>query len=585
MLRFYTYFTSPSKKVAGYRWFLILVCLALSTTLLYLVLHWMANSGKIQVGNQQINFLDQDKITLINQVIDSPLLTGMQSSQDSIKRNSIILYIASNYTQVNAFDKQPLIQLIKKASFQELKTLLPKTPIYQSSYFWLYQDWVYFEIVFWSLFGVIANLFFATSEYLRRYSFEKGEIYVQIAKLIYTPFCAITIFICYHQFSVAGQDPNLESSKYSIAVSFLLGFFSGRMVDLLTRLKDILLPLGKKDETTISNEPQTENTPESVIIEAIEANYDKWAAEYDVESIGAGIKKVAGLLTNVNCIVFKPIDKKELHSLTILKPIPERISFTDSKGEPYEIPTDVQETGGRITTTAYRPPTTLNTCSDTNIKRPGCSISRLKSGTAGTLGIKVYKNDTAYIIGCYHVLCEPELAANITEFNSTETEGTDTVIVPGYLDHGGEHDSIGKIVEGTLDEFLDCALVELSNPLFVNPGLSLLKIIPKKALVVSLKHVNAQYPIQMVGRTSGLQTGTLTSSYCKATIDYLIKGNKQPITIRGLISTTRISDAGDSGAPVIDHIGNLIGIVIATVEYETYILPITRILSQFSVRL
>jgi len=225
-------------QTAGSYWFKTLVALTLITATAYMLLHIDQLHLVNNPGNKRIEYLDKDQAETLNRLMDKPM---DKLHEDSIRKN-IRYYFIYLYSNFDMRDNASLEKIIKEFSLSDLKVVLPKYPIQLRSYFWLYQNWVYFEIIFWCLFGVLANLLYNSTEKLRKGDFIKEEIYAQLAKLIYSPFCVVIIYICYDKLQSSNSQYNIQYSIYSIVISFLLGFFSGRMIELLSRLKDLLLP-------------------------------------------------------------------------------------------------------------------------------------------------------------------------------------------------------------------------------------------------------------------------------------------------------------------------------------------------------
>ena len=120
------------------------------------------------------------------------------------------------------------------------------------SYFWLTGPAVYFEIIFWSLFGVLASLLFSlglvarnctTDERDPKTVFDSSEIPYQVAKLLYAPLCTLVIILGYNFFSDANI-VDISSSNGVVVFAFISGFYSARVVAFLDRLKEVLLPAG-----------------------------------------------------------------------------------------------------------------------------------------------------------------------------------------------------------------------------------------------------------------------------------------------------------------------------------------------------
>lgn len=136
------------------------------------------------------------------------------------------------------------------------------------SYFWLVGPEVYFEIIFWSLFGVIANLLFSLGVVARNRTtnsenpqseFDASELPYQFAKFWYAPLSTLAIVLGYNYFN----DQNIVdigSSKGVIVFAFIGGFYSARLIAFMDRLKEVLLP----SANTAELQTQT-NTGEAIV--------------------------------------------------------------------------------------------------------------------------------------------------------------------------------------------------------------------------------------------------------------------------------------------------------------------------------
>ncbi len=65
----------------------------------------------------------------------------------------------------------------------------------------------------------------------------------------------------------------------------------------------------------------------------------------------------------------------------------------------------------------------------------------------------------------------------------------------------------------------------------------------------------------------------------------IIHFEEGPLTFSGLISTTPMSQPGDSGAPVLTADGRLVGYVFAGSHQETYLMPAVAVLKALGVTL
>lgn len=171
---------------------------------------------------------------------------------DSVRKDTIVMqkqldiiedYLLLQYPEWDSANRTQLKEYFKYLTPASLTASLDKQKIKVRSYFWLSGKWAYAEIVFWAVFGVLASLIFYVSEIAKdpETSFKSKEIPSQIAKLFYAPLVTLILIFSYDYF--AGESAvDIEASKGILIVSFLLGFYSGRAMDVLNRVKELLLP-------------------------------------------------------------------------------------------------------------------------------------------------------------------------------------------------------------------------------------------------------------------------------------------------------------------------------------------------------
>lgn len=171
------------------------------------------------------------------------------------KCDRVLEYLTSEYS----IDSQQIASFKRYlycAKPLEATSFLANLKLRVESYFWLKGPSSYFEIVFWTLFGVLCNILFGLGIISKNSTnnpndpttyFDSSEIPSQVAKLFYAPLCTLTIVFGYNYFS--GQSlADISSSKGVIVFGFIGGFFSERLIAFLDRLKDVLLPnSGKAD--------------------------------------------------------------------------------------------------------------------------------------------------------------------------------------------------------------------------------------------------------------------------------------------------------------------------------------------------
>ena len=160
----------------------------------------------------------------------------------------------------NAFAKNEfLLKSFATLDDRTLKKMVGQLEISTSSYFWLNSKLLYLELLFWSVFGVLCNLLYWGTEHLRAGTFNRNEIPVHIAKLLYTRVCAIVIYFSFD--NLTGD----EYGKYhatigTIVLSFMIGFFSGAAIDFLKRIKELILPSSSVKMETAHDDEIDKNT-------------------------------------------------------------------------------------------------------------------------------------------------------------------------------------------------------------------------------------------------------------------------------------------------------------------------------------
>ena len=345
-----------------------------------------------------------------------------------------------------------------------------------------------------------------------------------------------------------------------------------------------LLPAGYSTEGSQAGitEDQQLNVPVGIIVNALNENRDLWKEKYQVEAIAIGTKKPEGKTTEVNCLVFQPREKISPTALGIENYIPPVIIYhSPVDGLEYHIPTDVRAVASTIIASADHP----RECHGYYPKRPGCSIGRINSADSGTIGLKVYRGNTAFLLSCYHVLCSPELGAGSFILKDYSSNLQRRLTCPSMKDGGATTDIIGQSVEGYLDGFMDGAIGTLPEPFILeqqawgHPNATMEK------RTLSQEDIQQRLVLSMYGRTSGYREGILKFIYSDCYVIYSIQGRSRLISLKGLIQTTRLSESGDSGAPVFDPLGNIVGLVVATADADSFIVPIQRLLSYFNVSL
>lgn len=297
----------------------------------------------------------------------------------------------------------------------------------------------------------------------------------------------------------------------------------------------------------------------NIIEKSIKKYQSVWLKKYGAESVMATMKEENDTSTSIPCAQFS-VEVKDDQVNTEFEQIPEYIHV-----DGYEIPTDVLE---------EEIPT-----QDSTTIQPGDAIHRKdNSDDNGTLGLKVYREDGSgnptehYILSCYHVLCSIELNNKITRFNGS-TGNTDII-------HNGS--KIGNVVEGYIGKNLDAAIAKIDAGVSLLPSLKNFPNAPKNGIKkVTNRDSKKSTKVYSYGAKSGEKSGKIKA----ARVDRKIEIDGKKIQFENIIATTKISVPGDSGAAVIDEANKVVGIVFASSNIRSYIIPISEIIHQFKIKI
>ena len=245
------------------RWFIKVIGILLLLCIVYV---WLHVSFKGKAVNQlstsdvtNINLLfNNQPIGIIDTTNAGNFLTQGDTSRNPVRSNvktlpvdslkkMVLVYIFTKYPPLTREDSLNTANVLMQFDRSTFPVMVTQYPYLSGSFFWLTDGWIYLEIIFWSLFGLICSLLYNVSEAVRVENFKETEKPIHLAKLIYTPFIVLIIYLAADTLT---SENSLSVPKYGTGVmvfAFILGFFSRRSIELLDRLKEIILP-GKKDK-------------------------------------------------------------------------------------------------------------------------------------------------------------------------------------------------------------------------------------------------------------------------------------------------------------------------------------------------
>lgn len=200
----------------------------------------------------------------------------------------------------------------------------------------------------------------------------------------------------------------------------------------------------------------------------------------------------------------------------------------------------------------------------------------------GSVGCIVEDNEKRnYILTCFHNVNDPDNKDYI--FNSIKKN-----------DVSSPADSttpIGKITDAIRNNFIDAAIIGPISPE------KLSNHVKRYGDIIGFKNVYEGGEKENVGSKvfiSGLaepgnKSGYVTHLYFNSIFNYGTSESPMLHELQDLIAISdnnkAVTDHGDSGAPVLDYDGNILGIIVGGNELMSFAMPITFIFSKLNVKL
>lgn len=319
-----------AKTWTGREWLLVLCFLLGITVLVYVSTH------TIWKGNQYVQ-LDKKQLQLVYKYLayDSSLQVKDSSvTVPNLKRNIFIDHFLRTemHQKINREQLSETMSLLAQMKNQDITDYLTDKKFLVSSPFWLTGNKTYLEAFFWSLMGVLVSLVYyvsiANAKSLNTAgtedsgSFDPAEISGQVAKMFYAPACTIILVLGY-QYLADSNDNMIDISVNNglIVFAFISGFFSGRVMRFIDRLKELILPFGTATQNTVTH-TETGKADITVTLDLAEG--------VEKSKEGASISE-AGF--NAATVTLKPVNGKEL--ITLVNPADDQSDDFMGEAVPY----------------------------------------------------------------------------------------------------------------------------------------------------------------------------------------------------------------------------------------------------------
>ena len=218
-------------------------------------------------------------------------------------------------------------------------------------------------------------------------------------------------------------------------------------------------------------------------------------------------------------------------------------------------------------------------------QRVGGSIREQNSSSIGTRSMVLFKDEGGkrihYLAACFHVLLNAHKGINVRFKTTNVVLSNKRVRYPAISKPNLKELSDLPIEEAIYNEKNDFCLVRLPD------NFDILNRIEGNPIInfsdfhrfQELQALSGQR-VTMSGATSGKQSADVNNTIGR------IKFDSSPVEFVNILITGPMSSPGDSGAPVVDNMNKLVGIVIGgDEENRTYILPVFGFLIDFNLQL
>jgi hypothetical protein len=135
------------------------------------------------------------------------------------------------------------VKKVKPETLAELQKIVEaEIESLSTQFFWVDTPGKWFEIAFWSLFGVLAGILYFIAGSLKKGIFNMSDVTMMIAEIIITPPVVLIVFFLFPFTDIKTFTPSELSIYMTMGISFILGFAIRRTVGLLDNIKRRLLP-------------------------------------------------------------------------------------------------------------------------------------------------------------------------------------------------------------------------------------------------------------------------------------------------------------------------------------------------------
>ncbi len=272
----FTFIKADYWKGKGAEWLMTLCIIFTVTAITYVLLH-LYHEGTDHKKLDNVQLLGIDNV-LANH--PDTISAKFKNSTDSVRKAAlrtqrkerdwaIFNFLRNEYDgRIDEYRLTRLDNLLIGFNNKDTKAYLTDSELIITDYFWFTGSLTYVEVLFWALMGVLISLIYYISLANRQQSKEAGdvdsgafdpaEISGQVSKMFYAPVCALVLVLGYNLLTAGNSKmTDISIGKGLLLFSFISGFFSGRVMKFLDRLKDLVLPISDDGSVTTKTDDST----------------------------------------------------------------------------------------------------------------------------------------------------------------------------------------------------------------------------------------------------------------------------------------------------------------------------------------
>jgi hypothetical protein len=243
-----------AKIWSGSGWLLALCVILSVVVVIYFSLHLCyKGTDHKQLSTTQLTNLD-NVFAEYPDVTSTPIKNDSIAKQRESRNNLITEFLESEYnSQTDTKSLKQLDSLLLGFNNKDTKQYLSNHDIIVHDFFWFVGQRSYLEVLMWALVGVLVSLIYyvslANGTAVKQAgdtdsgTFDVSGISVQVARMFYAPICALVLVLGYNLLNSDNKMTDISIGKGLLLFSFICGFFSGRVIKFIDRLKDLVLPV------------------------------------------------------------------------------------------------------------------------------------------------------------------------------------------------------------------------------------------------------------------------------------------------------------------------------------------------------